>query len=171
MCSCKQCCIEINGSVFTQQWSEWETRLLCSSLLLQISGVFLHQGYFHLFLCFVISCGSLLSTFTPRCVRLSFSFLIRLAAFVACHQSFEVFSLSFCERRDVVFISLLHKFVIFFSLFVITFYHCGVFFFLSLSLYKSTQPISNGSVGFYFFSASPISVSESTWMIMFSGFY
>lgn len=107
-----------------------------------------HQGDSHLFRSFVIS-----SSLPPRCVLLSFGFLIgrRLSS-----DFWSLLAFILARAGMLFFISLLHKFVIFFSQFVIR-----SFFFLSL--YKSSRAISNGSVEFF----SHFPSEQGTWMMMF----
>lgn len=119
--------------------------LLVGSLFHHADFTFLHQGNSHLFapLCHFLH-AVVLSLFPPCCVLLSFGVLIsRLSS-----EFWSLFALIWV-RDGMLFSSLQNKFVIFFSQFVITFYHHRVFSFFFFSLYKLTQPISNGSVGFF----------------------
>ena len=146
--------------------------LLVGSVFYHADFTFLHQGYSHLFapLCHFLH-AVVLSLFPPCCVLLSFGVLIRLSAAVACHQSFEVCSLSFeCETGCCFHISPAQICNFLLSVCHHVLSPQGFFFlFFFFSLYKLTQPISNGSVGFCFSSSLPISVSEGTWMMMFFG--
>lgn len=73
-------------------------------------------------------------------------------------------------RRDVVFISLLCKFVIFLSQFVIMFYHCRFFFLLS---YHCTNQLNQFQMDQwdFFFSFTSERQKKATWWRSFSFFF
>lgn len=136
--------------------------LLVGSLFHHADFTFLHQGNSHLFapLCHFLH-AVVLSLFLPCCVLLSFGVLIsRLSS-----EFWSLFALIWV-RDGMLFSSLQHKFVIFFSQFVITFYHHRVFsFFLFTVQINSTN--FKWISGIFFPSSLPISVSEGTWIKMF----
>lgn len=151
---------------FSFSLSSWSVALI-SGVFHRADFIFLHQGYFHLFLCFVVFSmlkpPSLFHHAALSCHLASLSgsarpsLVIRVLKFPRFH---------FSVRRDVVFISLLHKFVIFFSQFVIMFFHLSPWVFF----YHCTNQLNQFQMDQWdFFLSPPVSVSERTWKIMCSG--
>lgn len=165
-CALADCCMEKGSGCRSMLWSEWDSLPSSSSVLslhlfcwsvadfpFSASRLF----SFIPFLCHFLR-AAVFSSFPPCCLLLSFGFLIRLGVAVACHQSFEVSSLSFLVR-GMMLSSLLHKFVILSSRFITV-----GFFFITVQINSTNFKWISGT----FF--SPISASEGTWMITFCGF-